>query len=316
MHRRRDRLHHPQALTVALVLGVGTAAFAPARADVQRITSDGYVHRVDVDIYVSPNGTGTGIRYTRQKPLGGRDTSWVTGTDDVAIDRDPSLDVEPSGKPVVVWARNEGSGFDLYIARLDNGAWTAPSLLVHTGGDDTLPQIRYDDRYLHVAWRQQDASGAVAFYRSAFDPATWAPTYGPERIPTDDLPPIPPSGGTSSPGPASPSTCLTYFSGVVPGVLPGDPGRTVVWGVRDEPLPISYHQVFTLPPDATNVTQAEAAFIGGRFTLWFVSGSKAYYTVLTSTGWSSLRVDEINAQTTPADVRAQIHELNRRTGPQ
>jgi hypothetical protein len=316
MHRRRDRLHHAQALKLALALGAACLAAAPARADVQKVTADGSVHRVDVDVYTSAKGTGTGIRYTRQKPAGGRETSWVPGTDDVAIDQDAVLDVEPSsGRPVLVWSRNEGTGFDLYIARLENGAWTAPRLLMHGAGDDTLPQMRYDDRYLHVAWRQLDPSGSVSLYRSSFDPTSWAPIYGPERIPIDDVAPVPPSGSSTT-GPAVPSMSFTYFCGAVPGALPGDPGRMVAWGVRDEPLPIGYHQIFSLPQDVTTVTSAEAGYIGGRFTLWFVSGAKAYYTVLTSTGWSSLRLIELNAQTSAADARAQIHSLNKRGGPQ
>jgi hypothetical protein len=315
MHRRRHRLHHAQALSVALALGAAGLAAAPARADVQKITADGTVHRVDVDVTTSAKGTGTGIRYTRQKPAGGRDTSWVPGTDDIAADRDPVLDIEPSsGRPVLVWSRNEGTGFDLFVSRLENGAWTAPRLLVHGAGDDLLPQIRYDDRYLHVAWRQQDPSGSIAFFRSSFDAPSWAPTYGPERVPTDDLSPVPPSGTTTSG--TAPAMNFTYFCGTVPGALPGDPSRTVVWGVRDEPLPIGYHQIFSLPPEVLSVSSAEAGFIGGRFTLWFVSGSKAYYTVLTSTGWSSMRVIELNAPTTAADARAEIHDLNKRTGPQ
>jgi hypothetical protein len=316
MHRRRHRLHHAQALSVALALGAACLAAAPARAEVQKITADGTVHRVDVDVTTSAKGTGTGIRYTRQQPAGGRDSSWVPGTDDIAADKDPVLEIEPSsGRPVLVWSRNEGTGFDLFISRLENGSWTAPRLLVHATGDDLLPQIRYDDHYLHAAWRQQDPSGAIALYRSSFDAASWTRTYGPERIPVDDMPPVPPGGSTTT-SPAAPSMNATYFSGTVPGLLPGDPSRSVVWGVRDEPLPISYHQVFSLPPEILSVSRIEAGFIGGRFTLWFVSGSKAYYTVATSTGWSSMRVIELNAQTTAADARAEIHDLNKRTGPQ
>jgi hypothetical protein len=316
MYRRRHRLHHAQALSVALLLEAAALAAGPARADVQKITSDGVVHRVDVDAYVSAKGSGTGIRYTRQKPTGGRETSWVPGTDDLAADRDPVLEIEPStGRPVLVWSRNDGAGFDLFIARLENGAWTAPRLLVHSAVDDLLPQLRYDDRYLQLAWRQQDPSGAVSFYRSSLDPSSWATSYGPERVPVDDIAPLP-AGGSPTTSSAGPSMSATYFSGTLPALVPGDPTRSIVWGVRDEPLPISYHQVLLLPAEITSVSSIEAGFIGGRFTIWLVSGSKVYYTVLTATAWSGMRVIELNAQTTPADARWQIHDLNRRTGPQ
>jgi hypothetical protein len=295
---------------LALLACVGAAlVLAPARAEVQRLACDGTVYRVEVDTWVqSGRPSGTVLRSTRQRPKGGKDLSYIPGTDDAAIDRDPALEIDPSsGKPVVVWARSDAGAFNLYVSRFDT-SWSAPRLLVKMDGDDLEPQVRFDARYLHVSWRQ-DRAGQTTYWRSSFLSSTLEPAFGPERIPTEDAVSVSTDGGLADATEAPAGTqyfCATLFDRV------GDPGRAYVWGVRDEPVPINYRQSFVLPPEVRSVTFAEAGHVGGRFTYWFTTNDRMYYTTLANGRWVDMRVVELTAQTSVAEARLQLAVLNQR----
>jgi hypothetical protein len=303
-----------RARTAALVLGFAAAAgaLAPVRAEVQRIAADGMVYRVDVDTYIGngkPNGTL--LRTTRQRAKGGRDTFVVTGTDDAVADRDPALEIDPaSGKPILVWARAELGGFNLFISKFD-GAWSAPRLLAKLDGDDLAPEIHFDDRLLHVSWRQ-DLGGVSTYWRSSFNPATWQQVYGPERVPTDDPSPVPTDGGPEING--NVSSTDQYFCSSTLGRTVTDPSRATIWGVRDEPVPIGYARSFVLPSEIRLVQAQGAGFLGGRLTLWITTNDRLYYTTLANGRWADMRVVEITPLTSAADARFLIEDINRRLG--
>lgn len=283
---------------------------SPARAEVQRIGSDGTVYRVDVDPWgQGGKSSGTALRVTRQKAKGGKDQSIIPGTDDAAIDRDPALEIDPStGKPIVVWARNDATGFNLYVSRFDT-AWSTPQLLVSRDGEDVEPEIRFGARYLHVSWRQ-DAAGQSTYWRSSFLASTLEPAFGPERIPTEDAVSIPPEGGPSSG--TDPSQGGQYFCASVYDPAPGGPDRVYVWGVRDEPVPFNYRESFLLPPEVHTVSSSEAGYLGGRFTMWFTTANKLYYTTFAAGRWADMRLIELTGQLTAADAIEQLAVLNER----
>jgi hypothetical protein len=292
---------------LVLVVMVGTT---PARAEVQRIAGDGSVYRVDVDSW-GPSGkaTGTVLRTTRQRPKGGKDQSIIPGTDDAVIDRDAVLEIDPTtGKPVIVWARGDAAGFSLYISRLD-ASWSAPRLLVRMDGDDLEPQIRFDGRYLHVSWRRE-LGGQSTYWRSSFLSSTLDLEFGPERIPTEDVVSIPIEGGPSRG--SDPSSDQQYFCATVWDPAPGGPNRAYIWGVRDEPVPINYRESLLLPSDVRTVNSSDAGFVGGRFTYWFTSANKLYYTTFANGLWADMRVVELNGQLTAGDARQQLTVLNQR----
>jgi hypothetical protein len=295
------------------IVSIGMAACCltwPALAEVQRIAADGTSFRADIEtLYQAGRPTGTAIRLTRQRAQGGKELSFVPGTDDAAIERDPAMEVDPSsGRPVLVWSRNDGPGFNLYISRYD-GTWSAPRLLVRLDGDDIQPQVRVDPRYLHVSWRQEYL-GLVTYWRASFLATTLEPAFGPERIPTDDLGPFAAEDPIVDAADASAQN--RYFCGSVL-TKAGDPGRAYLWGVRDEPVPINYRKGFVLPVEVRGVVNSDVGFIGGRFTYWLTtSDSKLYYATLTSGRWSDFRVVELNAQTSLAEARLLLTELNAR----
>lgn len=295
------------ALAACLLMPWGTS---PARAEVQRIASDGSVYRVDVDPW-SQGGksTGTVLRVTRQKAKGGKDQSIIPGTDDVVVDRDPALEIDPSsGKPIIVWARNDATGFSLYVSRFDT-SWSTPQLLVRQDGDDLEPEIRFAARYLHVSWRQ-DAAGQSTYWRSSFLASTLEPMFGPERVPTDDAVSIPPEGGPSSANDPSPG--LQYFCTTVGDRAPGDPFRAYIWGVRDEPVPINYRESLLLQPEVHTVNSSDVGYLGGRFTFWFTTSSRLYYTTFADGRWADMRLIELTGQLTAGDAIEQLVVLNER----
>ena len=299
-----------RAAIVASVVAV-LAAGSAVRADVQKIAGDGTVHRIDVESYVQPNRiAGTVLKSTRQKPKGGKESSWIVGTDDLYLDRDPALEIDPAtGKPVLVWSRNEGTGFNLYVAKYD-GSWSAPKLLIKTDADDVEPRIRIDANYLHVFWKQ-DYAGQSSFWRWSFRTSTLESVYGPERLPMDEGTAVPPEGGPTD-APTDFSWSERFFCATVFSRIPGDPGRSYVWGVRDEPVPINFRQAFILPPEVKAVVISDAEFIGGRLTYWFTTTDKLFYTTYAGGKWSEMRVVELSAPTGASDARLLIHDLNRR----
>jgi hypothetical protein len=295
------------ALAACLLAPLGAA---PARAEVQRIAADGSVYRVDVDPWnQGGKATGTVLRATRQKAKGGKDQTNIPGTDDAAIDRDPALEIDPStGKPIVVWARSDATGFNLYVSRYDT-AWSTPQLLVRQDGDDLEPEIRFGSRYLHVSWHQ-DIAGQTTYWRSSFLASTLEPVFGPERIPIEDAVSVPPEGGPSSGN--DPSQGNQYFCTTVYDRAPGGPDRAYVWGVRDEPVPFNYRESFLLPPEVHTVSSSEAGYLGGRFTMWLTTANKLYYTTFADGRWADMRLIELTGQLTAADALGQLAVLNER----
>lgn len=298
-----------RAVVVAsMIFAGGLVAVRPACADLQRIAPDGSVHRVEVEVTGTAKATGTALRWTKQRPQGGKDTGYIPGTEDTTIDRDPAVEIEPgTGRPIVVWSRFDGTGFNLFYSRYDGTAWCPARALYRGDGDDYEPQIRFGATSLHVSWRQE-ISGISTWYRSSYLAATLDPIYGPERI-ADDGWPVGPDGDAGTGLPAPPRWdkffCATVFSKVV-----GEPGRAIVWGVRDEPVPISYRQVFILPCEVKSSSQPEAAWIGGKFTVWFVSGDRLYYTTRGNAGWAPMRVVEMPPGSTSGDAHWLVYLSN------
>lgn len=290
-------------VTIALLV----AAPGVVRADSQKLATDGTVHRIDVEVWTSPQGKaqGTALRHVRQKPTGGRDSALVPGTDDAALDQEPAVEFEgSSGQIIVVWSRWDGTGFQLYGARFDRGAWSAPRPLARIDGDQRAPQIRLDDKYLHVVSRR-DRDGATAYYRTSYPRGSFDLAFGPELLPPD--------GGPSSTSDATsdPSGFSGYFGAPLPGRVSGEPPHVVVWGVRDEPVPVGYFQLFDLPLDARNPSQVEAKWIHGRFTVWFVSGDRFYYATRRSVVWSEFRVIDLSATVGPSDAKRLVTDMLR-----
>lgn len=315
----RDGNHHAQALSGRLLRRAAAGATlaaawlaTTANADVQKIAPDGTVHRVDVEQFLSGGKVaGTALRHTRQMPGGAKDSSLVPGTDDPAVDREPALEIDPvTGAPLLVWSRNEGAGFDIVLSRFEGASWL-PFVRVSSGGEDeSQPQIGSGQRLVHVVYRQSTGfQGVFQYYRWSLDRATLGAVYGPEQLPLDGVPLVPPEGESSAGSDAPPTGAHVFFSGDLPALRPGDPGRIVVWGVRDDPVPVGFRQGFLLPADVKSVQQHRAGWLACRFGLWFTTSGRFYYTTRVNGRWHEDRFVETSSGTAVSDARLQLEEM-------
>jgi hypothetical protein len=317
MRRRRHGDHHAKALTAALVVLAAVVALPPAaKADTQKLGPDGVVHRIVLDLWTTPGARspGTVLRYVRQQPDGRVETSDIPGTDDSAIDIEPTIEIDPScGQPVLVWSRNEGAGFDIYLSRIENGSWAAPRLIGNSAGDDGKPDLRVGAALIHVAWRVESA-GTRTFLRLSLDRKTLSPAYGPETLPLGD-PQTTALDGTGTADPAPPDKDL-FLAGVAPPASPGEGERIIVWGVRDAPVPIDYCKPLRAPVEASSPQRPLARWVGDRFAVSFETPDRYFYRVrLPETGWTEMRVIDLGPETSIADARALLLEMLRRRIP-
>ena len=309
MHGRRHRIHHAQALSAALVAAalLGSAA----SADTRKLSADGTIHAVDV-VYTGGKNPGSSLKHTRQ-PVGGSPvTTIVPGTSDVALDREPAIEIDPSsGKLLLVWSRYDVNNFNVFISRFDGSSWSVPTAVLKAAADDVEPQIRIGARYVHVSWRQV-VNGQSSFHRQSFYSATLAPAYGPEEVRTSDLWAVPPEGAATT-GLPDPDPSEEIFAGVSFSLGP-EPGRCHIWGVRDEPVPIGYRESLLLPAAARTATAVEAGWLGGRFTVSYVVGTRFHYATRVNGVWSPTRTLELSGGLTVTDARWIVRDLNARNG--
>lgn len=292
MRSRRHTDHHTQALraaaAAAVLLAVASILAGPVLAgDQVEVASDGTVHSVSAG-YELAVGNSNPILYVSQSPSGDSVTRILPGTESGA-NFQPSIAIDPvTDTPVVVWTRVERGDAEIFLSRFEGTDWTAPIAIAPGRGDDVAAELRVGEILVHVLWRRETTGGDTVFLRASLDRASLAPVLGPENLPTEGIPLISPDGGADAPS-ESPDPEDSF---VVEEVWDGDPESPhvlIVYGIRDEPMPVGYRQGFILPPGMNEVNDPSAAWIGSRFVLSFVVGNQLVYTVLDDGVWSELR---------------------------
>jgi hypothetical protein len=321
MRGRRDKNHHAQALTrvcaALLAAGLALAPAGPFLANEQKVGRDGLVHRVSAESANVANQEITSLVHSEQGPEGGTTRRMVTGTEDDALDVEPALAIDPvTEQPVVVWARDEGTGFDLYVSRFTGAVWTPPIRILFIPGEDLDPRVQVGRNLVHVVWPREAPSG-TQWVRLSLDRVTLEPVYGPEILPSHSPSIVPADGGSGdSGGTVDPSSDDTFFFGAeIPPREPGDPGEIVIWGVRDEPIPIDYVQSFFTPASLQSAGNISAGWVGSRFAVTFETPGGFYYRFRDGGTWSDLRVIRLDAETGSAQAWHQMAEMLLRIGP-
>lgn len=300
-----------------LIAVLAFLAVAPGWAQEHAVTSNGTIHSIDVVPWGhGPEGgggatAGAALQHVRHLPDGTRETRILPGTDDYTLDREPSLDLCPdSGNPVVAWSRVAKRGqHEILIARFEQDAWTAPQILYAGGTPDAAPRIRIARRHLHVVWEQDVEGAAPRRLRMLLDRSTLETVQGP-----DDLPLGTPQDGADSSGNTEPGDDLSHFASLVPSELPDGNATIVVWGIRDEPVPITYMRSIAAPPEVESARSVEAQWLEGRLVVWFVSGSRFYHTrrIERDGAWTDLqRIDLVGAMTA-AEAHQMVQSMLRR----
>jgi hypothetical protein len=233
--------------------------------------------------------------------------SLVPVTEDVFVDKDPALAIDPvRGTPVLAWSRETGSGFDIFVSRYDDNTWTPAVRLLQGTGDEVRPQIQVSQSHVHVV-----AYDGAGYVRMSLTRGGLEPTFGPESLPTAVVPIIPGVDPTVS---APPGTHFFFASDVLQ-PDPTDPGQVVIWGVRDEPVPIDYVQAFLLPVTLQGEGIASVSPIEGSLTVTVASATRLWYTVFRQTSWQQFSAMDLDATTTLSDARSMLADMIRRAGP-
>jgi hypothetical protein len=277
------------------------------------VDSTGQVHSISVEAWKG-NGksVATALKHTIQLPDGTAQTCLVSGTDDLAFEEDPYIDIDPvNQEPLLVWSRFESFGTVLQISRFRNGHWSTPIPVWTEHGQGLEPEIDVKTSLLHLIWTSE--SGAIAQrYRLSLDRKSLEPAFGPELLPTLHQNMVPLEGRSAESGDSpveAPESDLSYFSSILPPVTPGGPGAMITWGIRDEPIPIVYFEAFELPAGLQRIDNRKSEWVADRFVAWFETGSSLYYTTLQDGYWTDLRIIDLNQDRSAAEALRMIADL-------
>jgi hypothetical protein len=90
----------------------------------------------------------------------------------------PSLVTDPASHfPIVAWAKNSPTGFDIVISRFDGTDWTTPQIVAGSPADELDPHLSIDpgDGSIHLVYWIHDASPRVLWHEAPADLSTWSP---------------------------------------------------------------------------------------------------------------------------------------------
>lgn len=78
--------------------------------------------------------------------------------------------------PIVTWARNSASGFDVVVSHFENGAWTTPAELAASTEDELDPFVTIDAATgtVHVVYWINDGSQRVMHRQAPADLSSWS----------------------------------------------------------------------------------------------------------------------------------------------
>lgn len=78
--------------------------------------------------------------------------------------------------PVVAWARNSPSGFDVVLTHFDGGAWMTPTVLAGSPADERDPFLALDaaDGSVHLVYWVDDGTPRVMHRKAPADLSNWS----------------------------------------------------------------------------------------------------------------------------------------------
>jgi hypothetical protein len=286
-----------------LFLALGCAAVPALAAPAQQIDTGGDLHRVEAVWLGKPSMPV--LRHTLVLADGSSSESVVPGTEDLFLDVDPVLAVDPLRRTVILaWSRDTGGGFAVYVSRFSAAGWSTPvQVLDDPAGSEVEPQIQVTSSLVHVV-----AHNGPAYRRVSLDPTSLNVVFGPE--------PLSNGGAGITPGVDAPTATPTgdqvFFNSTVIRSSETDPGRVVIWGVRDEPVPIDYVEALLLPLDAVDGDPASALPIEGSLTLTVTTATRIWYTLFQDGSWRESAAVTLDTDITLNDVRTMLADMIRR----
>ncbi len=216
-------------LTALAVLSLVPCAWAASQA----VGLDGRVYSVGVVEMEAGASTGaTALAYSVLHPGGQVVTGFVSPTEDLSADREPSLVLFPGEEgPFLVWTRNDGTYDQIAFSRYTGTLWTEMQYMTSDAQDHLHPQAGVDSRgTAYVVWVESSGGGSVAV--ATFDPRTGTLLTGPRDLLRELMRLSPPEWLGQDPVPRT--------------VDPGKPGMTI------EPVPEGGNDTPAIPPGAEN----------------------------------------------------------------
>jgi hypothetical protein len=290
------------ALLAALAVA---AALSPVIAGDPKIAHDGTVHSVvaGLDSGASSGGSNALLHF-EQSPSG---ETLVRTVANQGWCSQPSLAIDPQAdEPVVVWTRTVQGVSDIYVSRFEGQGWSAPRAVTDDAAGDTRPTILIGSTLVHVIWERISTTGdSPQLFIVALDRVSLAPASVPIALPTAGVNVIPLDGGGHATA-IAPVPNETLFAAGAPD---GANGRIlIVFGIREEPMPVGYCQGFALPPGVADVANARVDRVAMRVVLSFVSGGQLWYAILDDGAWIGWRRIDL-AATSAAEARQRIADM-------
>ena len=291
-------------VAVVFATAVGTCA----AADLQKILSDGTVQRIRVEAWPSQaNAAGTVLRHLTQFPDGAVTIRTIPGTEDAATESGAVLDIDPKDNSLVlVWVRDEGGIPEILMSRFRERAWGGPVTVPGARPGASDPRMAVTRDWIHLIWTEP-SGGARVPWRGVYRHEDFSIAFGPEALPKN----LDTSGGGGSGGDPVADWSQIYLGLHLPGSLPGN-GTIHVWGIRDEPVPIGYHQGHPQPPGTTEVLDLDAGWFSGSLVYWFHDDARFCYRSCRKGVWNPFRWVVLDDQTSADAARIQMIEMLRR----
>lgn len=295
----------------AVIAGVAAAAVVCA-AESQKIGADGTVHRVSLEPVDAAHAlSGTLVRHKVQAADGQESSQIVPGTDDGAIESSPLLAIDPAdGSMVLAWLRQEGGRSEVRMTRWRKDSWEEP---IAPAGPSTRVEdfrVTVGNGWINLVWTESSSTGRSA-WRGVYRTGDFRLEYGPESLPTDTV-----DTGSASPDPSGgdprPDIVHRFVALHLPASKPGEAGSIHLWGIRDEPVPIGYHEGHELGRDQDDVRDLGARWIGGKLTYWFHDGGRFQYRSRQEGLWGAFQLVELDSETCADAARLQMEEMLRR----
>jgi len=149
----------------------------------QVVGTDGTVYSVGVvEVEAGAPPGATALTYSVLHPGGQVEVGFVSPTEDLLADREPSLVLPPGeGGPFLIWTRSDGVHDQVAYSRYTGTLWIEMQYLTSGARDHLHPQVGVDSHgTLYVVWVEPAGGGSVVV--ATFDPQAGILLSGPRDL--------------------------------------------------------------------------------------------------------------------------------------
>jgi hypothetical protein len=163
---------------VVLGLAAGLwAAVAPANAEVSVQSTLPFASGPDQILRITEDPDVFPLRFWEDAVSSGNPSRVALNPGgDANGDGRPSMLLSPVSGPIVAWARNSASGFDVVVSRFSGGAWTEPMVVAGTADDELDPWLALDpsNGTVHLVFWTDGPTPTVLHRQAPADLSSWS----------------------------------------------------------------------------------------------------------------------------------------------